>query len=139
MSDQFFEALTSGKNEYKGTIDHHFFKLRKRRRIFDTNRNFALAEGTMHEKDGKLVLETEIKGFHSMMKFFYAFILGFYLIFILGFTFTSFFAKDSVPLFVLPFIFIHALLMLGIPYFVMRRSVTRMKYELERDFHFWTK
>ncbi|TGD58069.1 hypothetical protein [Flavobacterium humi] len=139
FSDQFFEALTTGENEYKGTIDNRSFKLRRRRRLFDTNNNFALAEGTMHEKEGKLVLETEIKGFHTMMKFFYAIVMGFYLIFIFGLAFTSFFVKDSVPLFVPLLIFLHALLMIGIPYFAMRRSVTRMKYELERDFHFWMK
>lgn len=29
--------------------------------------------------------------------------------------------------------------MLGIPYFVMRRSVSRMKHELEREFYYMTK
>ena len=139
VSDHFFEALTSSKNEYKGNIDNHLFKLRRRRRFLDTNRNFAVAEGTMAEKDGKLILETEITGFHYLMKFFYAFIIVFYLIFIIGFSFTTVFEADSVSFFVFPFILVHALLMLGIPYFVMRRSVSRMKYELERDFHFWTK
>jgi hypothetical protein len=27
--------------------------------------------------------------------------------------------------------------MLGIPYLIMRRSVKRMVYDLERDFHYW--
>ena len=74
-----------------------------------------------------------------MIKFFYIFIIVFYLIFLVFFLFTSFFEKDTVPFIVLPFILVHAMLMLGIPYFVMHRSVSRMKYELERDFHFWTR
>ena len=139
FSDYFFEALTTGKEEYKGKIDNHLFKLRRRKRLFDTNRNFAVAEGTMAEKNGKLVLETEIKGFHYMMKFFYGFIVVIYLIFIVGFAFSTVSGKNTIPSFALPLIAVHALLMLGIPYFVMRRNVSRMKYELERDFHFWTK
>lgn len=140
ISDSFFEALVSSSNEYKGTIGNPGFKLRRRRKFFDTSRNFAVAEGTMAEKDGKLILETEIKGFHSSMKFFYIFLFVIYFIFVAGFILASLFnTKPETPFFLFPFLFIHALFMLGIPYFIMRRSVSRMKYELERDFHFWTK
>ncbi|WP_300565091.1 hypothetical protein, partial [Flavobacterium sp.] len=89
----------------------------------------------------KLVLKADINGFHKAMKFFYAFVIVFYIIFLLGFSATMFFNNDAdfAPFFALPFILLHACLMLGIPYFIMRRGVKRMKYELERDFHFWIK
>jgi hypothetical protein len=38
-----------------------------------------------------------------------------------------------------PFIFFHALFMFGIPYFMMRNSVQRLKHELEREFYYMTK
>jgi len=38
-----------------------------------------------------------------------------------------------------PFLFIHAAFMFGIPYFMMRRSVKRMKHDLEREFYYMTK
>ncbi|MGH2666998.1 hypothetical protein [Flavobacterium sp.] len=140
LIDSFFEALTFSKNEYKGTVDNSVFKLRRRRKIFDNSRSFAVAEGTMKEKEGKLVLETDIKGFHSSMKFFYVFLFVIYLVFLTTIILTFLFNEEAeAPLFIFPIFFIHALLMLGIPYFIMRRSVSRMKYELERDFHFWTK
>lgn len=140
FSDSFFEALTSSKNEYKGTIDRHSFKIRRRRKFFDTNRNmFALAQGEFSEKESQLDLKIEIIGFHKSMKFFYGFILVFYVIFLLGFIFSFSTNEDSIPLIVLPFLLLHAVFMMGIPYFLMRRSVQNMKYELERDFHFWIK
>lgn len=42
-------------------------------------------------------------------------------------------------LFAGPFLFFHAILMFGIPYFIMRRSTQRLKHELEREFYYMTK
>jgi preprotein translocase subunit YajC len=41
--------------------------------------------------------------------------------------------------FAIPFIFIHAVFMFGIPYFMMRRSARKMKHDLEREFFYLTK
>lgn len=141
LSDSFFEGFSSSPNEYKGNIDERSFKIRRRRKLFDTNRNFAIANGNLTEQHDKLVLKTEINGFHKAMKFFYIAIILFYIIFIFGFSATMFINDESgfLPFAVLPFILFHACLMIGIPYFIMRRGVKRMKYELERDFHFWIK
>ncbi|MDX1829044.1 MAG: hypothetical protein R3342_13470, partial [Lutibacter sp.] len=55
----------------------------------------------------------------------------------------AFFMADNIegnaPGFALPFIFIHATFMFGIPYFFMRRGAKRMKHELEREFYYMTK
>lgn len=141
FSDSFFEGLTSSPNEYKGNIDERNFNIRRRRKMFDTNKNFAVANGNLTEQLDKLVIKTDINGFHKGMKFFYMAIIVFYIIFIFGFSATMFFNEGTgfMPFAVLPFILLHACLMLGIPYFMMKRGVKRMKYELERDFHFWTK
>jgi hypothetical protein len=45
--------------------------------------------------------------------------------------------ENTVPFFMAPFLLIHMSLMIGVPYFIIRRSVNRMAYDLERDFHYW--
>lgn len=134
MSDT-FDIFSSSKNEFKGEITPHNFKIKRRRRLFDTNGNFAVANGTFSENNGQLTIETEINGFNNFFIFFYAFLIIFYCIFIFGFLI----GEDKEGLIAIPFIIFHALFMFGIPYFLMRRSVKRLKYELEREFFYLTK
>lgn len=129
-----FEVFTSSKNEYKGTIENNGFELKKRRKIFDTNYSFAKATGQFVQETDQLIIKTEISGFQKKMLVFLGFFLLFYIIMFSSFLFSD---TGSAPLFVLPFLIFHMAFMLGIPYFVMRRSVKRMVYDLERDFHYW--
>lgn len=131
-----FEVFSTSKNEYKGSIGLDGFKLRKRRKFFDMNMNLAIANGSYQQKDNILVIETQINGFHGMFIPYYIFVPFFYVIF-----FFVFFVAENTNewWFILPFMTIHAALMLGIPYFIIRRSVYRMMYELERDFYFMTR
>ena len=64
---------------------------------------------------------------------FYILILLFYGVFLGVFTQD---AGDNMPGFVLPFVVLHGLFMAGIPYLIMRRGVSKMKYELERELHY---
>ena len=133
-----FEAFSSSKNEYKGQVGYDGFKIKRKRKFFDTNMNLAVASGTYRQNSEKLIIETEINGFSGMMIPFYLFALVFYSIFI-----GAFFMADNIKGngagFALPFIFIHAAFMFGLPYFMMRRSTKRMKHELEREFYYMTK
>lgn len=133
-----FDVFSSSSNEYKGTIGMEGFELRRRRRFFDMNINTAVAKGTFTQKDNILVIQTEINGFSGMMIPFYIFVLIFYSIFISAFLFADNIEGDGAGFF-FPFLFIHAAFMLGIPYLMMRRSVDKMKYELEREFYYMTK
>jgi hypothetical protein len=129
-----FEVFTSSKNEYKGNIENNRFELKKRRKLFDTNYSFAKATGIFVQETDKLIIKTLISGFQKKMLFFVGFLVFFYAIFLSS----IFLADDNAPkFFILPFLLFHAALMLGIPYFMMRRSVKRMIYDLERDFHYW--
>lgn len=135
-----FEAFSSGKNEYKGYVSSNGFRIRRKRKLFDMNMNFALATGEFRAKNNLLVITTEVNGFHGMMIPFYIFITIFYLIFILGFSFTAFPEEGNGPMaLAIPFVLVHAAFMYGMPYFIMRRSVSRMKHELEREFFYMTK
>jgi hypothetical protein len=129
-----FEVFTSSKNEYKGTIENNGFELKKRRKLFDTSHSFAKATGKFTQETDKLIIKTEVNGFQRKMIFFLGFFLLFYAIFFSVFLFTD---TGGATFFVFPFLVLHMTFMLGIPYFIMRRSVNRMTYDLERDFHYW--
>lgn len=129
-----FEVFTSSKNEYKGFIENNSFELKKRQKLFDTNYSFSKATGTIVQETDKLIIKTLICGFQKKMFVVFGFLIVFYAIFLSS----IFIGDDNAPkFFILPFLLFHASLMIGIPYFVMRRSVKRMVYDLERDFHYW--
>ncbi len=130
-----FDIFSSSEKEFKGQVNSTGFKIKRRRKFFDTNKNFAVATGTFKEDIGQLTVETTINGYNNFFIVFYVFLLIFYSVFIIGILFSD--AKEVF--FVIPFLFLHGIIMFAIPYFIMRRSVKRMKYELEREFFFFTK
>ena len=129
-----FDIFSSSKNELKGRIDYYGFKLKRRRRFFDGNMNFAVANGTFDEHRGVLTIETEISGLTGFFIPFYIIALIFYSTFFWGAA-----HANAGQFFILPFLILQAILMFGIPYFIVRRSVKRLKYELEREFFYLTK
>ena len=133
-----FDSFSSSKNEYKGYVDNRGFKIKRRRKLLDVNMNLAMAEGTYHQSGDKLIIKTEINGFHGMMIPFYIIAILFYCIFI-GIFLVVEDMEANMPLFFFPFILVHAIFMLGAPYLIMRRSTVRLKHELEREFYFLTK
>lgn len=137
MSDS-FDVFSSSKNEYKGHVGFENFKIKRRKRFFDTYVNLAVAKGTYRQKENTLIIDTEISGFNGMMIPFYIFILIFYSIFVIAFLFADN-IEGASPVLTLLFILIHASFMFGLPYFIMRRSMKRMKHELEREFFYMTK
>jgi len=128
------DLFSSSKNEYKGTVDYDGFKLKRKRRFFDTKMNMATLTGTYRQVSDKLIVESHINGFANVMIVFFVFALLFYSVFIGVFIFGG--IGEETSFFVLPFILMHALFMFGIPYFIMRKSVKRFKYDIEREFHF---
>lgn len=53
-----FDIFSSSKNEFKGQVNFDNFKIKRRRRFFDTNMNIAVANGTLIENNGQLTIET---------------------------------------------------------------------------------
>lgn len=137
LFSDFSDVFSSSKKEYKGSIDNKEFLIKKKKRFFDTKMSFAKVHGTYREVGGKLIIDSEIKGFDTKMYFFFGFAIIFYLIFIGIVSFVD--LDNESRFFILPFIFVHAVMMFGIPYFMMRRSVNKMKYDLEREFHYLSK
>jgi len=122
-----FEAFTSSQNRFKGSVNHNGFKIRKRRRFFEKNFGKAIATGNLRE-------HTKINGWNNFMFFFYGFITIIYGIFFGVFLLNL--SSSGFEIFGVFFVFIHALFMYGIPYFMMRTSVRSLKEDLERELHF---
>lgn len=134
-----FDVFTPGKNEYKGEVGYDGFKIKRRRRFFDVNMNLAIATGTFQQEDEKLIIETEINGFSGMLIPFYLFGLVFYAIAIGTMLTANNFSGNGGGFPIVFFLIIHAAFMFGLPYLMMRRSLKRMKYDLEREFFYLTK
>ena len=130
------DIFSSSKAEYKGHINSYGFKLKKKRKFFDYNMNFATAEGRFTQQGDTLKINVEINGFLNRMIPFIIIVPIFYLFF---FIMTLQGGGPEASIIAIPFLLIHGLFMIGIPYFIMRRSVKRMQYELERDFYFMIK
>lgn len=130
-----FDIFSSSNNEFKGQVNFDNFKIKRRRRFFDTNMNFAVANGTFIENNGQLTIETELNGFNNFFILFYVLLILFYSFFIFGLIASD----NNIEFIAIPFIILHATFMFALPYFIMRRSVKRLKYELEREFFYLTK
>jgi len=133
-----FDIFSSSNNEYRGRVEREGFEIRRKRKLFDLNQNLAIASGTYKQFGEKLVVETEINGFSNWMIPYYIVTIFFYAIFFGGILFASTSSGEMVG-FIFPFIFLHAIFMLGLPYFLMKRSTQKMRYELEREFHYMIK
>ena len=129
-----FEVFFSSKKDYIGEVNHSDFKIRRRRRFFEMNKTKAVASGNIKEEFDSIKIATEITGYSNVLLIFLGFILIFYLFFI-----PVVIVNDDIPLFILIFILLHGLLMVGIPYFMIRKGVENMKRGIERDFFYFTK
>lgn len=130
-----FMPFKSSQKEYAGHVGFDEFKIKRRARYFEQGQNLATATGTFIENNGDLTIETEINGFSSFMILFYSILL----IGLTGMiTVIISLGKNTDFLALLPILFIGAL-MFFITYMVMRISIGRMKYDLEREFFYLTK
>lgn len=130
-----FEAFSSSENEFKGHVTYDGFRIRRRRKFFDASMNIAIATGNFVEQDGSLKIKTVINGSTKVFIPFYIILIIFYSIFFVAISIS----KDNDSSWAIPFLLLHASFMFGIPYFMMRRGVKRLKREIEREFFYLTK
>lgn len=133
-----FEAFNSRNKTYKGNISNSTFKIQKIKTFFSGKKQHPIATGKITENIDSIKLEIEINGINPFIKFFFIFTGIFYLIFLSGFLFITT-RENFFPFFIIPFLFLHAALMIGIPFFMIKSSVKNFKQEIEREFHFWLK
>ncbi len=129
-----FDIFTSSKNMYKGNVNQSGFEIKKRRRFFDRQFGFAKAIGRYSQKNELLIIDTEISGWNNFMFFFYGVALLFYIFFIGMIIFSD--IDNQAGFVVFPFILFHAAIMFYLPYRMMKSSVKKIKYDIEREFHY---
>lgn len=128
----FFEVFSSSKNEYKGTVGYDGFKIRKRKKFFDTNKQLTIITGKYRQNHDKLIIEAEVNGFPPIIMLFYLFLVVFFIIFIS--IMLSFKGSESMnKAIMIPMFLLYMLAMLGLPYIFMRRSVKKTMHSFERE------
>ncbi len=129
------DLFDRSKNYYRGSVNYEGFKIRRKRKMFDPSINIALITGKYRKAKDDLIIDVEINGFSRAMIPFYIMITLLYIIF-----FTMMISmpeEDSEFTWItIPFLIFHAAFMFAIPYMIARRSVKRLKYDLEREFYF---
>ena len=131
--DGIFDPFSSSKNDYRGSVDLNGFKIKRRRKFFDRNKFMVIASGTYRQRLDKLEIVTEVDGLNRLVIPVFVIVLLFYIFFISAFSFAA--TQGDANFFsFLPFILLHGLLMIGIPYFMIRKSVQNMIRDLEKDF-----
>ncbi|HMG88996.1 MAG TPA: hypothetical protein VK589_03015 [Chryseolinea sp.] len=133
-----FEGFSSNRKEYKGKVGNDGFEIRRRKKLFDTNMNLAIAKGKWRQRENHLIVETEVNSFNNFFILFIVILLGFYAFGVVALLLSNNGTDESnMGMAIgLPFLLVHAAFMLGIPYLVIRRSTNRMKYDLTREFHY---
>ncbi|MBT30094.1 MAG: hypothetical protein CMO01_10580 [Thalassobius sp.] len=133
-----FLDMFSSKKEYRGYVNSDGFKIKPKRKFFDSNISMAQASGVFIQKDKLLFINTEINGFNNLMIPYYIFCIIIYTSIVFAIL-SAEKINGNAQEFVFPFILFHSLFMLGMPYIMMRKSITKLKHELEREFFYLTK
>ena len=119
---------------YKGIVEGDRFRIKRIRRFLDPHSNMATAEGNIRESNGWTRLDVKISGLTPLFLAFYYFLFFVYFggIFYLMF-------KNHQVIFSAPVLIAQGIVMAAFPYIIMRRSVERLRYDLEREFFYLTK
>ena len=130
VKSSFLEPFEKSNQSFKGEVWQSGFKIRRKRRFFDTNYSNAIVTGDVSQKNEKTQVNLEINGFNKVVYFFLGFLLFFFLIFVLMIGF------DNFPLLILPLILLQGLFMLGIIFFVMRSQTSKLKRDMEKELYY---
>lgn len=130
-----FESLISSNFEFIGEVNSEGFHFRRKRRLFDPTVKLTSIQGTYIQHGDDLKIVAEVIAYRNFLIFLLIILILFYL----GPIVVMITVGGKVVLFAIPFIILHAFFMLVIPYLLIRGAVSRMKYDLEREFFYLTK
>ena len=132
-SSLFSDLFSSSNYKYNGSIKDDTFELKRKKKMFDTTVNHAKAKGIVMQEDARLIITTEINGFHGVWVIIGIVVMLFYPC-LLFYLLSTDHKNGMGNVFSVSFIILHGLFMLGISYLMMRSSVKKMKYDLEREY-----
>lgn len=133
------EGFRNTEKKFKGKINKKGFRIRKKLSYSNNTKVNAIANGKFKEQNGKTKIEIEIIGFDTFFKIFYCILIFFWGVFI--FAILKHLINEKLnPLEIgIPVMFLFILSFTILPYFQMKRSVKKMRYDLEREFYYLTK
>ena len=128
-----FEVFTSSHFKYKGTIETDGFRVKKKRRLFDSKTGWISATGKLEEKGNKLSINLAIIGWNHYMTIVYVFILIYCV-----FAFSTWLDMNEMQsltkwLFLLFIMLLHTALLLLAPIILLRKSVKSLAETLPKD------
>jgi hypothetical protein len=126
-----FDALSSSKIDYRGKVTASEFSIRKKKRFFDSLSAIPLISGTIASEKNGTRLNVTVCAFTGIMKYMFWTLCFIYVAATIFLAFGGLAAKFGFTPFL--FLLLHALLIFGIFYFILRRSVSKVSENLDRD------
>ncbi len=130
----FSDIFSSSANLYKGEVNGRRFSIKKKAKFFQQNLNMATAVGTFSSERDTIRFQGTVSSLTWKAIPFLVFILLFYGAFLGVFVLGG--LGEDVPAFVLIFLLVHAAFMIGIPYVIIRKSVSSLISDFERDLYY---
>jgi hypothetical protein len=128
-SFSFFDTYAKGANLYRGTVTEEGFDiLRTHRRYEKKIGTRAIGKFTQH--GDKLIIDIALTAFHPLQIPFL--ILGI-MVYIITFWAIVTDRMDNGASWMLPALFVHAAIMFGVPYWIVRTAVRESKNEIEKN------
>jgi hypothetical protein len=127
-----FDVFSSSKIDYRGNVSSSEFAVRKKKRFFDSLSAIPLISGTIQsEKNGTRLL-VNVCAFTGIMKYITWMLVFIYVAAAIFLAFSGLATKYGM----LPFLFLilHAFVIFLVFYLILRRSVSKVSENLDRDF-----
>ncbi len=125
-------AFGINKTAYRGKVNEDSFLLRKKKSFFDSVSSIAVISGQITDEKNGTRVNVTICSFTMMVKLMGICLIAFYAIAAIYLPYSELIQKFGY----MPFVFIlgHALIMFLIFYAILRRSVSKISENLDRDF-----
>ncbi|OON70878.1 hypothetical protein [Hymenobacter sp. CRA2] len=124
-------ALRSSGKEFTGDVGPDYFTIRRKASFSNPGLSAVTIRGTLLPADTGCAVELELDGFHLLYRMAYSLLALLYL-------FMLIYAVTSQPM-LLAALLLHIAIIGVMPYISMRRSVSKMKHNIERELFFLTK
>lgn len=128
------DVFANNISKYKGKVGFKGFIIKRRSRLFDLGKGIAVASGTYKERGSSLALNAEVNGFQGGMKLYYIFLSLFYIYFLATIVAGIFRLDTNEFISTILIVLLQIIFLFGMPYLIMRRSMSYLKSEIQKDF-----
>jgi hypothetical protein len=130
----FFGIPNTNKPFYKGKIENDSFELKKKRNLLNSHLDITKISGQFCENNNKLIITSRIRIYNLQVWIGFVMIFFVYLICFISIISGNILVFENL-LFDILFLFGHFILVLGLPYLIIRRIVRQAKSEFDKDLY----